>query len=244
MGCALSRADASFEVLVRARALLALQAMAGAVTAHTVHTRVVLARRRADSRAATEPRPARLSTAEEEARNSTNPYPREYEPADQGREEAPYLEMEITKDLDISVLAERKPTERVLRLVKTVPAKRLGKGSGPERALSDHDAELAQLIAKLPNEAAVEQVMGRLMDPSGPKPHPSQLTWVGVVVSPPEVGASMMIGTWLRPEFRVTSPVAKLLMREDGMLVQTTSKSRYIVHSTGDTYLVRDPDKR
>jgi len=242
---------------VRARVLLALQVMAGAVlTAHTVHTRVVRAKRRADSRAPTEPCDAPLPTAEEHTRHPTSPYARDYDPADEGRDSMPYLEMEITKDLDISAVSERKATERVLRLVKTVPARRLGKGGGPERAigdepklgvgtgieraLSDADAELAKVISQLPDEAEIEQVMGRLTDPSGPKPHPSQLTWVGVVVSPPEVGASMMIGTWLRPEFRVTTVVTKLIMREDGMLIQTESKSRYIVHPSGDAYLVRD----
>jgi hypothetical protein len=241
--------------------------MAGAViTAHTVHTRVV--RRRADSRAGTEPVQSRPSTAEEHTRLPTSPYARDYEPADEGRESMPYLEMEITKDLDISAVSERKATERVLRLVKTVPARRLGKGSGPERAITDDpklgvgtgieralsteetglerplpsdDDMLVQLIARLPkDDAQVDHVIDRLTEPSGPKPHPSQLTWVGVVVSPPEVGASMMIGTWLRPEFRVTTVVTKLIMREDGMLIQTASKARYIVHPSGDAYLVRD----
>ncbi|HEX5062045.1 MAG TPA: hypothetical protein VFV99_21900 [Kofleriaceae bacterium] len=179
-------------------------------------------------------------TREKLTRHPTSPYARDYDPADEGRESMPYLEMEITKDLDIRDVSERKATERVLRLVKTVPAKRLAKGSGPERALSDADVELAKVLAQLPNEAQIEQVMDRLTDPSGPKPHPSQLQWVGVVASPPEVGASMMIGTWLRPEFRITTAVTKLIMREDGMLIETASKSRYIVHPSGDAYFVRD----
>src|SRR5512138_2780734 len=98
MGRGLSRRSASFGALVRARVLLALQAMAGAVlTANTVHTRVVLRKRRADSRAGTEPCDKRVATAEELTREKltrhpTSPYARDYDPADEGRESMPYLE--------------------------------------------------------------------------------------------------------------------------------------------------------
>jgi hypothetical protein len=58
-------------------------------------------------------------------------------------------------------------------------------------------------------------------------------------VSPPEVGASLLIGTWLRPEFRVTSIVTRVAPKNDGVLVQTASKSYYFVKPAGDVYLVR-----
>jgi hypothetical protein len=74
---------------------------------------------------------------------------------------------------------------------------------------------------------------------NGPAPRPSMLEWLGVVLTQPEVGAALMIGTWLRPEFRVTSPITHVFPRGDGVLVQTTTKSRYFVGPSGDTYLVR-----
>ena len=52
-----------------------------------------------------------------------------------------------------------------------------------------------------------------------------------------------MIGTWLCPEFRVTSPVAKIVERDDGVLVQTATKSRYFVKPAGDAYLVGSAGK-
>jgi hypothetical protein len=77
------------------------------------------------------------------------------------------------------------------------------------------------------------------VDGTVPERRRARITWLGVVVTPPELGASLMIGTWLRPEFRVTSPVTRVVPRHDGVLVQTSSKTCYFVKHAGDTYLVQ-----
>lgn len=63
--------------------------------------------------------------------------------------------------------------------------------------------------------------------------------WLGVATAPPRVGASLVIGTWVSPDFLVTSPVTRVFRRNDGVLVQTLSKSRYFVEPSGDAYCVR-----
>jgi hypothetical protein len=69
--------------------------------------------------------------------------------------------------------------------------------------------------------------------------HPSQSSWLGVVTVQPQVGARVVIGTYMSSEFTVTSPVEKIVERQDGMLVQTTSKNRYFIAHSGDAFLVR-----
>ena len=68
---------------------------------------------------------------------------------------------------------------------------------------------------------------------------PIEQMWLGCVVAPPQVGAKLIIGRYMQSEFTVTSPVTKIITRQDGMLVQTTSKNRYFVDNIGATYLVR-----
>jgi hypothetical protein len=220
--------------------------MAGAVL--TAHTRLVPARGRADTRAKTEPR--RLPT-EPSVIEPTSPYPREFEPADEGRDSMPYLEVEITAQHEslASRLGERLEarTERVLRVVKTV-SRKIGVGTGTESAIqtpaskADVDTVVVDAEAETELEQStirVQKVLESLTEPDGPKLRPSKLMWLGVVLTPPDIGASLVIGTWLRKDFRVTSPVTKLFPRENGVLVQTANRSRYFVEHSGDTYLVR-----
>jgi hypothetical protein len=251
--------------------------MAG--TSLSAHTRLVPAVRRADTRAKTEPRRA----ADPELHESTSPYPRNFEAADEGRESLPYLELEIATDRQDTLAAhlnegttEKRPP---LRVVKTV-SRKLGVGTGTERAIRAAPAACKAVDAEGPTEAVAKLAIGtpdpdsdRLepsvvdddlelstarvvkmletlteeapkstrvaTEPNGPAPRPSMLQWLGVVLTQPEVGAALMIGTWLRPEFCVTSPVTHVFARGDGVLVQTLTKSRYFVGPDGDTYLVR-----
>jgi len=68
---------------------------------------------------------------------------------------------------------------------------------------------------------------------------PSHDSWLGVAVAQPEVGARVVIGTSTGHDFVVTSPVAKIVTRDDGLLVKTTSNNCYFVAQSGDAYLVR-----
>lgn len=135
------------------------------------------------------------------------------------------------------------PQDRVSRqLVKTVP-RRLGAGSGTERAIVDQPRQTTTPAnphaIEESSDAAMQRLIESLSDFTDAEPTPKELKWVGVVVSRPEVGASLLIGTWLRKDFRVTTPVAQLFEREDGVLVQTAAKTRYFVKHAGDVYLVR-----
>jgi hypothetical protein len=218
------------------------------------HTRLVPAVRRVDTRAKTEPRPGT------EPVELTSPYPRNFEAEEQGRESVPYLELEIATEPQeaLPTVEHKRPA---LRIVKTV-SRKLGVGTGREQALDPDErttnaipkqtidaleelateafakqsprAETADPLAETQNARAESETQ-----PNGPRPRPSRLEWLGVVLSKPEVGAALMIGTWLRPEFCVTSPVTRVFPRGDGVLVQTTTKSLYFVGPDGDTYLVR-----
>jgi hypothetical protein len=74
--------------------------------------------------------------------------------------------------------------------------------------------------------------------PTQPERRPRNMQWLGVVVAPPLLGASLVIGTWLRPDFRVTSAITRLIERDDGVIVMTASKSGYLVEHSGDVYFV------
>lgn len=114
-----------------------------------------------------------------------------------------------------------------------------------EPSVVDDDLELStQRVVKMLESLSEASASSRKQtEANGPAPRPSMLQWLGVVLTQPEVGAALMIGTWLRPEFRVTSPVARVFARGDGVLVQTITKSRYFVGPNGDTYLVRSADQ-
>ncbi|HEU4614549.1 MAG TPA: hypothetical protein VFS15_20780 [Kofleriaceae bacterium] len=153
-------------------------------SATTRVVRTVRTVRRADSRATTEPRPARNVTEHD----STTPYHRQAErdvlvaeSAKAPRDSLPYCEIEIATQ---------------------------------------------ELVTDLTTAPAADPVTGAM-------------TWIGVTLSDPQIGAAIVIGTWLRPEFRVTSPVTHVFPCQDGVLVQTSTKSRYFVEPGGDVYLVR-----
>ena len=221
------RVTSLFSALRTAWALLPTYPMASAQSAHTVRTRVVLSKKRPDTRAVTQLRPSVASgeitsadVLDDDARLPTSPFT----PTLPARDSDPYVEMELSTEPREPLTLVDEPSAR--RLVKTVP-RRLGVGSGPERAIEeDSDAQIAQLVETL-NTAAV------------PEPSARDLKWIGVVVSPPLIGASLLIGTWLRPDFRVTTPVASIFERDDGVLVETEAKSRYFVKHSGDVYSVR-----
>src|SRR5512139_3290255 len=109
--------------------------MAG--TTATAHTRLVPTCRRADTRAKTEPRDLAVGTPDPDVLETTSPYPRSFEPADEGRESLPYLEVDIQTEPGDTLAAhgdEGTTAKRSLRVVKTV-ARKLGVGTGTENAL-------------------------------------------------------------------------------------------------------------
>ena len=124
-------------------------------------------------------------------------------------------------------------------LAATAERTRFGRGSGAQPkqgaavAQPSRDAAGAQ-PRRVITSATVEDKPPRVA---------ASLSWLGVVVAQPELGAPLVIGTWLCPEFRVTSPVAKIVERDDGLLVQTVTKSRYFVKPAGDAYLVNKAGK-
>lgn len=68
---------------------------------------------------------------------------------------------------------------------------------------------------------------------------PSRASWLGFAVSPPQVGARIVIGTRTSAEFIVTSPATEVIERDDGVLVVTETNNLYFVARSGDAYLVR-----
>lgn len=295
----------------------------------SVHTRVVQARRRADSRAATEPRSRPAPQPGEEAVHETLPYERDFSPEVEDRSAAqrdslPYCEVQIVASPpgNVAVPSLDGPTERDLpppselfaessdvwtlkhpksQTVETskVPTirrdkpERIETSKVPtlERGARIETAKVATLERIRPvrvdtekdatrecdkrgridtsnvttlehdrpvgaegsNVLTIKAERRRLGRGSGPQPkHPDEratvddkppqikakLSWLGVAVAQPEVGAPLVIGTWLSPEFRVTSPVTRMIKRPDGVLVQTATKSRYFVKPAGDAFLV------
>jgi hypothetical protein len=229
----------------------------------SAHSRLVRVKRRADSRAGTEPHPRAPSEVEH-----TSPYPRSFEPAEEGRESVPYLEVEITTEKQPSQ-PSRRVHQRTTRVVKTV-SRKLGVGTGTETALPSGTesaitgsesaitspcAGRAGRVADIPtieptapfertdeldqSTERVAKVIESLTEPNGPAVRPSHLQWLGVVLTQPVVGAALVIGTWLRADFCVTSPVTKIFPRDGGVLVHTHNDSSYFVETSGDTYLVR-----
>jgi len=219
--------------------------MAAAQSAHTVRTRVVLAKDRPSSRpstrAGTEPRFIRPDASgvvagqiEDDGRLPTSPFTR---PLDA----EPYLEMEVSTQsrpvleqpeqpdpvttVEVAREKERLRT-RLFRPANTVP-RRLGRGTG-----SGMEHEEA-------SDVAMAKLIESLADFTEAEPTPKELKWVGVVVSQPEIGACLLIGTWLRKDFRVTTPVEQMFQRDDGLFVQTATKSRYFVKHAGDVYQMR-----
>src|SRR5690606_6378762 len=124
-------------------------------------------------------------------------------------------------------------------LAATAERTRFGRGSG---AQPKHGAAPAQ-----PSRAAAGAHPKRVITSATALDKPPRvagaLSWLGVVVAQPEVGAPLVIGTWLGPEFRVTSPVAKIVQRDDGVVVQTVTKSRYFVKAAGDAFLIGNAGK-
>jgi hypothetical protein len=112
-------------------------------------------------------------------------------------------------------------------------------------ASSAETSGMIDVKAPAPTAAGTSPHLRRVRATEPPQPQPqrarrrARITWLGVVVSPPELGASLMIGTWLRPEFRVTSPIVRIVQRKDGVVVQTESETLYFAKHAGDTYLVQ-----
>src|SRR5690349_1035123 len=86
--------------------------MAGA--AMLAHMRLVPARRRADTRASTEPH-SRAPTDETEVVDTTTPYARTYEPERQGRDSVPYCEVEVTTERNTKAFESGITTGRYMR---------------------------------------------------------------------------------------------------------------------------------
>jgi hypothetical protein len=123
------------------------------------------------------------------------------------------------------------------RYVKTIA--RAVRASAPDlepHVVSNIDSVLDELLtnempAQMPTDVMPAEKLPRA------ETHPPRAEWLGVVLSAPEVGASLVIGTWMRPEFCVTSPITRIVSKGRGVLVQTLNH-RYFVKPEGDTYLV------
>jgi hypothetical protein len=232
------------------------------------HTRLVPAVRRADTRAKTEPRPRtepleltspypRNFEAENQGRESL-PYleleidtePQDALPPVEDKRRPLRIVKTVSRKLGVGTGREQAldPDERTTNAIpkQTIDAleelateafekqSARAETADPLAETQNARAETADPTAETHNARAESETQ-----PNGPRPRPSRLQWLGVVLSKPEVGAALMIGTWLRPEFCVTSPVMHVFPRGDGLLVQTTTKSLYFVGPDGDTYLVR-----
>lgn len=230
-------------------------------------TRVVLARsrrRRADSRASTEPHgPAsRVRTA----RGSQPPIP--VPPAGDASEwvveTVPYARQSmgggesdsvqsaaLAAELAIDDLSRRhelgfdgetpRPSAEYLEMELYRPV----------ASLQTHDG--FEVIETVPFERALDQPPEGIDEPpthqeqaqhrrglqSAARLRTESMPFLGVVVSAPEVGACLVIGCYDSPEFRITSQVVRVFPRDGGVLVQTLTKSRYFVEHGGGAYLVR-----
>jgi hypothetical protein len=140
--------------------------------------------------------------------------------------------------------AQFSATTRVVRTVRTVRRadSRATTEPRPQRAETELDTTAPYPRESLPYceiEIATQELVTDLNTEPCADPVTGALAWLGVTLSDPQIGAAIVIGTWARPEFRVTSPITHVFPCEDGMLVQTTTKSRYFVEPSGDVYLVR-----
>lgn len=246
--------------------------MAGSLlTVHTVHTRVVRRRGRADTRARTEPHAHRAETVPD----TTTPYRRDFEPEAEmrnaGRDSLPYMELQVTTEVETVKQASapaqderpghpdvttqdrtiekprrdsdddettEKPRQELDALLRELKPAQLASGSGEVPAIDNTPTLEAATVPRLPPPPAREA--NHRADSQG-RTKAGHMAWLGIVQSEPQVGASLVIGSWTRPDFCVTSPVTHVFRREDGVLVQTASKSRYFVEPSGDAYLLRKP---
>lgn len=191
--------------------------MAG--SALLAHVRLVRAHRRADSRASTEPRTRRATTESTIVVDTTTPYAREYEPERLGRESVPYCELEVTTERNAAAPFDSSiTTGRYVRPIKR----------GPHVVPRVHPH-----VQPKPRAQREPQLR-----PSA-RASAEDMSSLGVVLTPPQVGATLVIGSWLRPEFCVTSPVTHTSVRDGGVVVETSSGSRYFVYYAGDAYVVR-----
>jgi len=260
--------------------------MAGSLlTVHTAHTRVVR-RRRADSRASTEPHAHRAETVPD----TTTPYRRDFQPEVEmesaGRDSLPYCELLVTSEVETvkrpvtsetetvkrpvtsEIETVKRPVTSEIETVKRIATSEVetikrtvtsefetleretivfAKGSGEVPAITDppggtnmraraEKSTRADKPARADTPARADKparadTQGRTLA--------AQMSWLGIAQCQPEVGASLVIGTYAREDFCVTSPVTHVFTREDGVLVQTATKSRYFIEPSGDTYMLR-----
>ncbi len=207
--------------------------MAGA--AMLAHMRLVPARRRADTRASTEPH-ARAATEETIVVDTmTTPYARTYEPERQGRDSVPYCELEVTTERSPAPPYDSLTTGRFMR-----PRKR-----NPHIVARSHPHVVPQphphVVPTQPQQPRAQPRPEPQLRPSA-RASAEDMSSLGVVLTPPQIGATLVIGSWLRPEFCVTSPVTHTSVRDGGVVVETASGSRYFVYYAGDAYVVRKLD--
>ena len=233
--------------------------------ANIARTRVVLSRQRASTRASTEPRFARGTNPPEvsdepylkmeitgpsdvplaEGTGKSPRYVRTVsrksapviEPPPASRDSAPELEPHLVVRGIADGEIETNPVAPRLGEIETNPvAPQLGEIETNELPRVS-TAEIEESTRE------VERVLDTFVEPSLPKKRAStdsaKLMWLGVVLSQPEVGAALVIGTWMRSDFCVTSPATRVVEKERGVLVQTVN-NRYFVKPEGDTYLVTE----
>ena len=237
--------------------------MAGSV-ANSARTRVVLSRERASSRASTERASTRAST-EPRFAHGTNPPPVSDEPylkleitsEISSDRDVPLAEGTGRAPRYVRTVSRRGPASRdsAPELEPHMVVRGVSDGeieTNPlERQLELETNELPRVSMAEIEESTreVERVLDTFVEPSLPTPSlrkkrraltdSARRMWLGVVLSAPEVGASLVIGTWLRPDFCVTSPALRVVEKKRGVLVQTLNH-RYFVKPEGDTYLITD----
>lgn len=194
------------------------------------HVRLVRAHRRADTRASTEPHTRRATTESTIVVDTTTPYTRDYEPERQGRESVPYCELEVTTERTTAAPFDSGiTTGRYVRPLKR--AQRVHPHVRPHARPQPQPLPLPEPLPQRPAQ----------LRPSA-RASAEDMSSLGVVLGPPQVGAALVIGSWLRPEFCVTSPVTHTSVRDGGVVVETASGSRYFVYYAGDAYVVRKLD--
>jgi hypothetical protein len=233
-------------------------------------TRVVLARsrrKRADSRASTEPHgpPSRVRTAR--GSQSPMPVPAPGDGSEWVVETVPYARHSmgggepdavqsaaLAAEIAIEDLSRRHELEADGETPRPSAEYLEMELYRPVASLQTHDG--FEVIETMPFERALDQAPESVDEPpthkeealhrrglqSAARLRTESMPFLGVVASAPEVGACLVIGCYDSPEFRITSPVTRVFARAEGVLVQTLSKSRYFVEHGGGAYLVRKLD--
>jgi hypothetical protein len=179
----------------------------------------------------------------------TAPYRKGFEPRDEGRETLPYDELVVSSSEPDTLDATLPKHKRDISEDKTIqkPKPELDDAASDaletiEQPKVDLDSILREIKPPvLANGSGAVAAIDDDDDTVPPKTRPAHLSFLGTATAQPQVGACLVIGASSRKDFCVTSPVTHVFDRDDGVIVQTATKSRYFVEKSGDAYLIRKP---